>query len=54
MAEPFAQAKNQGIPLILDTDAEHKAMRYEHIGMRIEKHEILPSGLHMYTMIYEP
>ncbi len=54
LAEPFEEAESLGIPVILDTDAEHKAVRYEHIGMRIEKEEILPSGLHMYTMIHDP
>ena len=54
MQEPFEIAKREKIPVILDTDAEHKAKRYEHIGMRIEKDEIVPSGLHLYTMIFEP
>lgn len=54
MQEPFAIAERERIPVILDTDAEHKAKRYEHIGMRVERDEIVPSGLHLYTMIYEP
>ncbi len=52
LKEPFAEADAAGIPCILDTDAEHKAMRYEHVGMRIERHAVLSSGLHLYTMIY--
>lgn len=54
LQEPFETAQKEMIPVILDTDAEHKALRYEHIGMEIEYDEILPSGLHLYRMIYKP
>lgn len=54
MAEPFALAEKLKIPVILDTDSEYKAIRYEHIGMRVEKDALLESGLHFYTMIYVP
>ena len=52
--EPFALADAYGIPCILDTDSPLKAAKYEHVGMRIERHQILRSGLAMYTMIYAP
>lgn len=51
LEEPFALAGKEGIPCILDTDTPLKAAKYEHIGMRIEKDEVLKSGIHMYTMI---
>lgn len=54
MAAPFALADELGIPCILDTDAEHKAIRYESVGMRVERDQLLDSGMHFYTMIYEP
>jgi GNAT superfamily N-acetyltransferase len=54
MAAPFAEADKNHIPCILDTDSEHKAVRYAHVGMRIERDAVLASGLHLYTMIYEP
>lgn len=54
MAEPFRLADELGIPCILDTDTEHKAIRYESVGMRVERDRILENGMHFYTMIYEP
>ena len=53
LKEPFELADTYGIPVILDTDAEWKAVRYQSVGMRVERDEILESGLHMYTMIYK-
>ena len=51
LAEPFRIADELDIPVILDTDSEVKAMKYQACGMEIEKDAILKSGIHMYTMI---
>ena len=53
LKEPFELADGLGIPVILDTDSEVKAAKYEHIGMRVDKDLILESGVHMFTMIYD-
>ena len=48
---PFRIADERDIPVILDTDSEVKAAKYQACGMEIEKDAILKSGVHMYTMI---
>lgn len=54
LKEPFRMADENGIPAILDTDAEVKMQKYCHEGMRIAKDELLKSGIHMYTLIHDP
>lgn len=54
LQEPFRLADELGIPVILDTDSEVKAAKYEHVGMHADKDLILESGVHMFTMIYSP
>ena len=53
MSELMEIARNDKVMMILDTDAERKARKYEHIGMEVVTEKVLESGLHMYTLKYD-
>lgn len=46
----FLLANNNHVKCVLDTDSEIKAQKYQHCGMNLVKHQLLDSGIHMYTL----
>ena len=50
----YALADERGIPVILDTDDQDKAVRYVHLGMKLDRIRSCGEGLHMYDLIREP
>ncbi|MBR1597741.1 MAG: class I SAM-dependent methyltransferase [Lachnospiraceae bacterium] len=43
-----------GLPVVLDTDAELKKAKYEHLGMKCATAKHLADGVELYGMVYEP
>ena len=50
---PRGEGDRLGIPVILETDAENKVERYEHLGMKLVKTRDLGEGVFMYDL-YRP
>lgn len=50
MEELYEIAEREKTDVILDTDSELKALKYQHAGMQVVKDKVLESGLHMYTL----
>ena len=49
----YALAKEKNVPVILDTDDKNKALRYEHLGMTLDKTRNCGEKFHMYDLIRE-
>lgn len=47
-------ADENKLPVILDTDDKDKALRYEHLGMKLERVRNCGEKYHMYDLIREP
>lgn len=47
-------ADRQKLPVILDTDDENKAARYQHLGMTLERIRYCGDKYHTYDLIREP
>lgn len=45
--------RQKNIPVILDTDDKDKAVRYEHLGMKLERIRNCGEKFHMYDLIRE-
>ena len=43
----------KNVPVILDTDDKNKALRYEHLGMTLDKTRNCGEKFHMYDLIRE-
>ncbi|WP_294491135.1 GNAT family N-acetyltransferase [uncultured Ruminococcus sp.] len=50
----YNMADKKHLPVILDTDDKNKCMRYQHLGMTIDKIRNCGEKLHMYDLIREP
>ncbi len=53
MEYTYALAKDKNVPIILDTDDKDKALRYEHLGMKLDKTRNCGERFHMYDLIRE-
>ncbi len=49
----YKYADKKGVPVILDTDDKDKSLRYEHLGMKLERVRNCGDNFHMYDHIRE-
>ena len=49
----YSLAEKNGVPVILDTDDKDKALRYEHLGMKLDRTRNCGDKFHMYDLIKE-
>lgn len=49
----YALAKEKNVPVILDTDDKDKSLRYEHLGMKLDRIRNCGERFHMYDLIRE-
>ncbi len=49
----YALADKRGVPVILDTDDKDKSLRYQHLGMRLDRIRNCGEKFHMYDLIRE-
>ena len=52
LEDPFALARKNNIPCILDTNTNLKALKYQHCGMKVIDHKPYPNNVDMYTLEY--
>ncbi len=50
----FEEGRRQAVPVVLDTDAQLKKDKYEHIGMKCVATQHFGDGVELYGMVYEP
>ncbi len=50
----FEEGRRHALPVVLDTDAELKKEKYEHLGMKCVTTKKLADGVNLYGMVYEP
>ena len=50
----FEEGRRQAVPVVLDTDANLKKDKYEHIGMKCVVTQHFKDGVELYGMVYEP
>lgn len=50
----FEEGRKHSLPVVLDTDAELKKAKYEHLGMKCVSTKHLTDGVELYGMVYEP
>ncbi len=50
----FEEGRKHSLPVVLDTDAELKKAKYEHLGMKCVTTKHLADGVELYGMVYEP
>ncbi|MCR4793004.1 MAG: GNAT family N-acetyltransferase [Lachnospiraceae bacterium] len=50
----YEEGRKDGLPVVLDTDAELKKAKYEHVGMKCVITQHLANGVELYGMVYEP
>ena len=50
----YALADERGVPVILDTDDKDKSLRYQHLGMTLDRVRNCGEKFHMYDLIREP
>jgi GNAT superfamily N-acetyltransferase len=53
LEDVYKLAEKKGVPVILDTDDKDKAMRYEHLGMKLDRVRNCGDKFHMYDLIRE-
>ena len=53
LEDVYRLAEKKGVPVILDTDDKDKAMRYEHLGMKLDCVRNCGDKFHMYYLIRE-
>ena len=46
-------ADKKGVPVILDTDDMDKSLRYQHLGMKLDRARNCGENFHMYDLIRE-
>lgn len=49
----YGLAEKAGVPVILDTDDKDKCLRYEHLGMKVDRIRNCGEKFHMYDLIRE-
>ena len=49
----YELARANGVPVILDTDDKDKSLRYQHLGMKLDRIRNCGEKFHMYDLIYE-
>ena len=49
----YDYADKKGVPVILDTDDKDKSLRYEHLGMKLDRIRNCGERFHMYDLIRE-
>ena len=49
----YEYADKRGVPVILDTDDKDKSLRYEHLGMKLDRVRNCGEIFHMYDLIRE-
>ncbi|MBQ9687406.1 MAG: GNAT family N-acetyltransferase [Oscillospiraceae bacterium] len=49
----YALADRRGLPVILDTDDKNKSLRYQHLGMELDRVRNCGEKFHMYDLIRE-
>ena len=50
----FEEGRKHALPVVLDTDAELKKAKYEHLGMKCVTTKTIADGAKLYGMVYEP
>ncbi len=50
----YGIADKEGLPVILDTDDKDKSLRYQHLGMTLDRVRNCGDRFHMYDLIREP
>ena len=50
----FEEGRRLAVPVVLDTDAELKKAKYEHLGMRCVTTTQFLEGVKLYGLVYEP
>lgn len=50
----FEEGRKHSLPVVLDTDAELKKAKYEHLGMKCVTTKHIADGVELYGMVYEP
>lgn len=50
----YTLADKKALPIILDTDDMDKSLRYQHLGMKLDKMRSCGEHFHMYDLIREP
>ena len=49
----YKLAESRNVPVILDTDDKDKSLRYQHLGMRLDRIRTGAERFHMYDLIRE-
>lgn len=49
----FNQARERGVPVILETDDQDKCERYMHYGMKVDRIRDVVAGVRVYDLIWE-
>lgn len=49
----YGLAKKKNLPVILDTDDKDKSLRYQHLGMKLDRVRNCGERFHMYDLIWE-
>lgn len=49
----YSLADERGVPVILDTDDKDKSLRYQHLGMKLDRVRNCGEKFHMYDLIRE-
>jgi len=50
----FEEGRKHGVPVVLETDAELKKAKYEHLGMKCVTTLSFTAGVKLYGLVYEP
>ena len=50
----FEEGRRLALPVVLDTDADLKKAKYEHLGMRCVTATRFLDGVKLYGLVYEP
>ena len=53
LEDVYRVADKRKVPVILDTDDKDKAMRYQHLGMKLDRVRNCGERFHMYDLIRE-
>lgn len=53
MESVYRIADKKNLPVILDTDDKDKSLRYQHLGMKLDRVRNCGERFHMYDLLWE-